>query len=532
MTSQGIPSLLQNALDELKTKGTTHQPIFIEVGQHVVPIALSRCIDLVKSQKHRGKETNRPVASEPSVLLLISQEQMESQLERADKDICDAFTCLSETQSPRADLSVLNGKSRVLATTPQRAIDHIRRDNIFLSSTKAVVLAYDFLRLEEETDEQMEVRACAFLDDCQFIFTKLNPSVRIELYTGTLSHLARTPNELVTDPLVLTQAEWERPVHPLKVISTPPHARSSCLDILYALQGQQYLVIHKTGKSWTALEKQLRATVPPIGAIGIGFDRLSELKVPQTVTVDTVVAIDLNSGELLSMIRHLNEGNFPFQQIVAIVGPDEAQEITTSKETLLMNNENKPVPETGEVLAGKIQMLVAKLNIDSNPEELETLKKTIKKNVPFHRRGYFAAYLLRELLASGEKKVASKPKAQPSPAKPQAAAETVKEKPQRAKKAPLERTQEVREQEEQNIPEGARTLYLNIGKMRRLYAKELAQIVQDQLGITKEDIYSIRVHDKYSFITLNQEHAEKAIEKLNGMDIRGRIASVSYSNKE
>jgi hypothetical protein len=37
-----------------------------------------------------------------------------------------------------------------------------------------------------------------------------------------------------------------------------------------------------------------------------------------------------------------------------------------------MNNENKPVPETGEVLAGKIQMLVAKLNIDSNPEELET----------------------------------------------------------------------------------------------------------------------------------------------------------------
>jgi hypothetical protein len=68
--------------------------------------------------------------------------------------------------------------------------------------------------------------------------------------------------------------------------------------------------------------------------------------------------------------------------------------------------------------------------------------------------------------------------------------------------------------------------------MRRLYAKELAQIVQDQLGITKEDIYSIRVHDKYSFITLNQEHAEKAIEKLNGMDIRGRIASVSYSNKE
>jgi hypothetical protein len=68
--------------------------------------------------------------------------------------------------------------------------------------------------------------------------------------------------------------------------------------------------------------------------------------------------------------------------------------------------------------------------------------------------------------------------------------------------------------------------------MRRLYAKELSQILQDNLGISREDIYSLRIHDKYSFITLSQENADKAIEKLNGMDIRGRTASITYSNKE
>ncbi|HCG62882.1 MAG TPA: RNA-binding protein [Sphaerochaeta sp.] len=197
-----------------------------------------------------------------------------------------------------------------------------------------------------------------------------------------------------------------------------------------------------------------------------------------------------------------------------------------------MNNETKPSPENNEVLAGKIQMLVAKLNIDSNPEELETLRRIIKKNVPFFRRGYFTAYILRELLGGPEKRTVGKPRA--------AAAQATEKPAPAARKATAKAPREPREsreprEKEQNdapIPEGARTLYLNIGKMRRLYAKELSQILQDQLSISREDIFSIRVHDKYSFITLSQEHAEKAIEKMNGLDIRGRIAAISYSNKE
>ena len=68
--------------------------------------------------------------------------------------------------------------------------------------------------------------------------------------------------------------------------------------------------------------------------------------------------------------------------------------------------------------------------------------------------------------------------------------------------------------------------------MKRLYAKELSQLLQTELEITRDDIYSIRIHDKYSFISMSEEHCEKAIAKLNGMDIKGRTAAVSYSNKE
>ena len=193
-----------------------------------------------------------------------------------------------------------------------------------------------------------------------------------------------------------------------------------------------------------------------------------------------------------------------------------------------MNTEKKPIPESDEAIAGKIQMLVAKLAIDSNPDELESLRKLFKKHVPFHRRGYFTAYLLREVLsdrrsASPTKKPQSATKSNPTVESK--AQETVSETPQRTKRqAPRAKTVE--------IPEGARTLYLNIGKMRRLYAKELSQILQDQLGVSPEDIYAIRVHDKYSFITLSEEHAQKAIDTMNGMDIRGRTATITYSNKE
>ena len=77
----------------------------------------------------------------------------------------------------------------------------------------------------------------------------------------------------------------------------------------------------------------------------------------------------------------------------------------------------------------------------------------------------------------------------------------------------------------------AKTLYLNVGKMKHLYAKNLSILLQKELGITRDDIYSLRVHDKYSFITMSEENCDKAIEKINGMDINGRTAQINYSTK-
>ncbi len=187
-----------------------------------------------------------------------------------------------------------------------------------------------------------------------------------------------------------------------------------------------------------------------------------------------------------------------------------------------MDKNNKSKPQE-DLVIGTIQVLSGKTKADPNPDELESLKKLIKKNVPFLLRGYFTAYLLREILQANTPRRSTRSTA-PKGARSESAPAPKKEA------APPAAAPKVRE--ERPLPEGARTLYLNIGKMKRLYTKELSQILQDELSIERDDIYAIRIHDKYSFISMSEANCEKAIATLNGKEIKGRTASITYSNKE
>jgi len=196
---------------------------------------------------------------------------------------------------------------------------------------------------------------------------------------------------------------------------------------------------------------------------------------------------------------------------------------------MLMENDNKSNASEEDLLIGTIQVLAGKTKADPNPEELEHLKRLIKKNVPFTLRSYFMAYLLREMLNANSPRTRTTTTVAQAPQRAAKAKPATKSPPAESKKQ--ERPPQKR-REEKPLPEGAKTLYLNIGKMKRLYAKELSLLLQKELEITREDIFSLRIHDKYSFISMTEENCEKAIVKLNGMDIKGRTAAVSYSNKE
>lgn len=160
-------------------------------------------------------------------------------------------------------------------------------------------------------------------------------------------------------------------------------------------------------------------------------------------------------------------------------------------------------------LASKISFFLQSTK-DADPEELEKVKAVIKKNVPFFSRSALLAYLVINARGPRPERKAEKPAKKESTE--QKAAETAKENVQA-------------------IPADAKTIYIDVGKMKHLYPKDLSKRLQAELGITRDDIYAIRIHDKYSFVTMSEENCLKAIEKLTGQDINGRIAKVSFSNK-
>ena len=544
MTRPVIPSQLQNKLAELTTRKLA-QPIFIETGVECLDVVVARMNQIEQKQKN-SRTDRKTLASRPSLLILLSPEYLETTKAQPGVSPCSSFTCLSESQSPRDDISALGKPSGVLITTPQRAIDHIRRDNIFLAETKTVLIAYGFTSLAEETKEEWAVRQKAFLDDLQFVFTKLSPTVQIEFYVDDFSHLSRQPMEIVEQAALLARADWETSAYPLEFRVAPITTAKTVTDVLYSFHASHYFVVYREEKEKRALSTLLRKERPPLSTTLISYEQLRIQEGPHTPLSGMVVAFGLELEEIITLIRRSQTwSKTSIEKIVCIISPRQESDIPQSKETMLMNNETKRAPEAMDVLAGKIQLIASKVRIDSNPEELDTYKKLIKKNVPFLLRGYFMAYLLRETLSSTKSAtVKDKPdprgKVQDRPAKETAASKTPRPKKEagpvakREAAIPQDANPKAKESEkvEVVIPEGAKTLYLNIGKMKRLYARELSQILQTELGITREDIYSIRIHDKYSFITVSEEHAELAIAKLNGMDIKGRTAAVSYSNKE
>jgi hypothetical protein len=149
-------------------------------------------------------------------------------------------------------------------------------------------------------------------------------------------------------------------------------------------------------------------------------------------------------------------------------------------------------PEADEILSGKIKLLIEEIEKDGNPEELNDLKRKIRRQVPFYRRGYLTAFLLREYLKGGQ------------------------HSPQRRSRQHLDL-------------EDTATLFFGVGKNRRTYPKDIARLLREEAGLQNSEIASIKTLDNYSFVSVAKDKADVAIEKLNGKKYKGRVLVVNFA---
>ncbi len=184
-----------------------------------------------------------------------------------------------------------------------------------------------------------------------------------------------------------------------------------------------------------------------------------------------------------------------------------------------------------------------KVRTSENVDLLSDLNKLFKKNVPLTVRKYVIAYLLKEALKHyhpftnrrerferndrnerGERKNRQRQERnfrQERPETPVDAPETAATEEEHPRHPRVE------------IPEDkATSIFISIGKNRRVYPRDLVGILIAIAGINRERIGDIKVLANYSFVQLYTEDAQIAIDKLNGYDYRGRKLAVSYSRQK
>jgi superfamily II DNA/RNA helicase len=172
----------------------------------------------------------------------------------------------------------------------------------------------------------------------------------------------------------------------------------------------------------------------------------------------------------------------------------ELKNIQNHPKTLLYTDRGKlDIMQKGEVAVDKekLELKIDEIiqNIKANPEDLAEHKRVYKKKVPIFLRSYFAAQLLKDLDDSS---------------------------PVKGRKIPTGNMQ---------------TLFVSIGRRRKVHPKDLMKLFQKALDIKSTEIGPIKVLDNYSFIDLEGKLCKKAVDQMNGMEYRGRKISVDFAKK-
>ncbi|MDR0997846.1 MAG: DbpA RNA binding domain-containing protein [Treponema sp.] len=163
----------------------------------------------------------------------------------------------------------------------------------------------------------------------------------------------------------------------------------------------------------------------------------------------------------------------------------------------------------------KIGSVLENIKTKVDPLLLNEYRALFKREVSFFRRSWAAAYLLM-LYDQGEKfrEPASGPGRHPPSRRK--AAESAGDEPRQARPEALPE-------------EESRQLFINIGRSRRVFPREILGLIYGKASVSREDIGSIRIMDNYSFVQARDSVADTIIEALNGKSFRGKVLTVNYA---
>lgn len=182
-----------------------------------------------------------------------------------------------------------------------------------------------------------------------------------------------------------------------------------------------------------------------------------------------------------------------------------------------------------------LEYATSRVKTQEDIDTLDALSKLFKRNVPLTIRKYVVAYLLKEALKhnhsfTSNRKSEKTFKNEKNNKHQRTAEKTFASKPT----ATVEQPAEERPHHERVVinPEDATSIFVSIGRNRRVYPRDLVGLLIGVAGLDRERIGDIKVLANYSFVQLYTADTAQAIEKLNGYEYRGRKLTVSFSKQK
>ncbi len=185
-----------------------------------------------------------------------------------------------------------------------------------------------------------------------------------------------------------------------------------------------------------------------------------------------------------------------------------------------------------EHIASFLKGTVRRVETSSNVEieTLKQIKKLFKKNVPFSRRNYVVALLIRNASSGFRSNRFNRDEKNDKFSRERS--DRYSRNDGRDKERTFEggsRPERIRTTIDPSV---AGTVFISVGRSRGVFPRDLVGLLIGAAGLDRTRIGEIRVLSNYSFIQLFAEDCDKVISALDGYEYRGRKLSVSYSHKK
>lgn len=230
------------------------------------------------------------------------------------------------------------------------------------------------------------------------------------------------------------------------------------------------------------------------------------------------------------------------------------------KQTEGNKKEKSPLTRTfNTVSADFIQNIMKDIKEKGNSAELSEITKVINTNVPLFSRGIFTAYILKELTAKNLPKqhrpVTKKPQKiikdkvlqvsppstlQESSRKRLPASEQKlprKRKPTTVVSSPVEASISTMATDKTllsipKIEKDFTTIFINTGKNRGLFSKDLSKLIISTGVVSKEDIGKIKTFDSYSFVDIAVNKTDTVIAAVSTLIFKEKQLVAKPAKKE